>query len=261
MISFLLGLLFAHLVTDFVLQTEESIKKKSSADKRIKFQAHFCHCLIYLFASAVTILIVMVISYSGFAWVNWQLLVSILLLSAGHFAIDYGKSLIDQQNNSLMYFIFDQILHLLVILGLSLFLYTGEFVACFHRIIGYLTYANTLSLQLNPLQKMLFCLIMLIMITSPSNIFIRTLIRSGKIKVDDELQQPTGRYIGLLERVFTVLAVYFNALPALIGFYGAKTAVRFKHTQDDQWAEYYLIGTSISALIGIIAGAILKLFV
>lgn len=261
MISFLLSLLFTHLVTDFVLQTEEFVTQKNSLDRRIKVKALCWHWVILFIVSSITILTVMRIVNSGFAWVTWRLVTGYLLLSASHLAIDYGKSLLDQRNNSLAYFVLDQVLHLLAILGLVCFLYTGDFVTCFRHIIGYLVGSNKLSLLLNPLQKILFSSILLVVITKASNIFIKLLIKAGGFKVDDELQQPTGRYIGSLERVFTVLAVYFNAMPALIGFYGAKTAVRFKHTEDNQWAEYYLIGTSISVLIGVIAGALLKLFV
>lgn len=99
-------------------------------------------------------------------------------------------------------------------------------------------------------------------LTSFTNIFIRIAL----VSIKPSLQQTTGgfnkkvgRYIGGIERLLTVLAVIAGQYEALVALYGAKAAMRFGAAQsNEEFAEYFLLGTSASALIAIVVGLSLR---
>lgn len=66
--------------------------------------------------------------------------------------------------------------------------------------------------------------------------------------------QKIGRYIGMLER-FLIIFLLLVQLPHGLAFLAAlKSLTRFKQFDNKQFAEYYLIGTFSSSLIGFILG-------
>ncbi|KYD07583.1 DUF3307 domain-containing protein [Caldibacillus debilis] len=66
--------------------------------------------------------------------------------------------------------------------------------------------------------------------------------------------EKTGKTIGMLERSLIVLLLMIR-LPEGLAFLAAiKTLTRFKQFDQKQFAEYYLIGTLSSAMIGILLG-------
>lgn len=71
-----------------------------------------------------------------------------------------------------------------------------------------------------------------------------------------------GRYIGGAERLLTAAGVIAGAYEAIAALYAAKAAIRFKQAQSDpEFAEYFILGTSMSALFGILTGLALKLII
>jgi hypothetical protein len=63
-----------------------------------------------------------------------------------------------------------------------------------------------------------------------------------------------GTYIGIIERILIAFFVVNSAFTA-IAFIGAvKTLARFKQFEDRRFAEYYLLGTLLSALFGFAGG-------
>ncbi len=68
--------------------------------------------------------------------------------------------------------------------------------------------------------------------------------------------QKIGRYIGMLERLMIVVLLLLQ-LPHGLAFIAAlKSLTRFKQFDNKQFAEYYLIGTFSSSLIGLIFGVL-----
>jgi|GEM_PF-4023402 len=127
-----------------------------------------------------------------------------------------------------------------------------------YKLLDYHTFRLTAGLAL--FQKVLLILCVLIVITSFANIFIRMALFSIKTKfIQDTELVKIGRYIGIVERLLTVIGVIAGAYEALAALYASKTAIRFGQAREDpQFGEYYLLGTSLSALFGITAGMLLK---
>lgn len=70
-----------------------------------------------------------------------------------------------------------------------------------------------------------------------------------------------GRYIGYLERVLIAVFVVINAYPGLALLAAFKTLTRFKQLESKSFAEYYLIGTLISMVIGVVIGGLIKVII
>ena len=66
-----------------------------------------------------------------------------------------------------------------------------------------------------------------------------------------------GKYIGYLERLIIMVLVAVNAISAIAFVIGIKALARFKQFEDRDFAEYYLIGTMISILMGLLSGWLL----
>ena len=71
-------------------------------------------------------------------------------------------------------------------------------------------------------------------------------------------ENPRGRYIGMLERILIVIFIVSNLIQGLALIIAMKTLTRFKQFEDKRFAEYYLIGTLLSLLIGIILALMIK---
>ena len=68
-----------------------------------------------------------------------------------------------------------------------------------------------------------------------------------------------GFIIGILERTFILVIMILNQ-PSIIGFVLAvKSVARFKKLEDENFAEYFIIGTFISFIIAIIGGRVIYL--
>lgn len=67
-----------------------------------------------------------------------------------------------------------------------------------------------------------------------------------------------GFIIGLLERLFILIAFSINA-PSMIGFVlTAKSLARFKKLDNSTFAEYFIIGTFISFIFAIVGGILIR---
>jgi len=240
----LLLLLLAHLLGDFILQSDEMAKDKDRFNKnRLKavLKHAFIHSLLY---GAIFLFMFYILHES---YVNRILIVFIIALS--HFVIDWGKPYlryIGIKNKALIFSI-DQGIHLAIIF----------------LIINKIIKAPILSVlkgmkSANYFETATFLLIIWILLTTFSNIFIRcflepikqTKTNNNNVKENDDVAKK-GRYIGALERILAFLAVYTNSPTVLIGIFATKTAIRFKQFEEKEFAEYYFIGTSLSALMAI----------
>jgi hypothetical protein len=66
--------------------------------------------------------------------------------------------------------------------------------------------------------------------------------------------QRLGRVIGTLERLLIITLVTTNSYEALAFVIGAKGFVRYSRFSEEAFAEYFLIGTLSSTLIGVALG-------
>ncbi|ARU61558.1 hypothetical protein CBW65_11455 [Tumebacillus avium] len=68
-----------------------------------------------------------------------------------------------------------------------------------------------------------------------------------------------GGYIGYVERLIVMILAYYSAFPAIAFIATAKSLTRFKQLEDRDFAEYFLVGTLSSILLGIVSGIFLRL--
>ncbi|GIO28006.1 hypothetical protein J43TS3_26170 [Ornithinibacillus bavariensis] len=68
-----------------------------------------------------------------------------------------------------------------------------------------------------------------------------------------------GEIIGYIERIIVIILTYYSAYPAIGFIIAAKSIARFKLMEERAWAEYFLLGTLLSMLIGISLGVITRI--
>lgn len=66
-----------------------------------------------------------------------------------------------------------------------------------------------------------------------------------------------GKYIGYLERLLIMVLVAMNSIGVIAFVVAIKALARFKQFEDRNFAEYYLLGTMVSILLGIISGGLI----
>lgn len=90
----------------------------------------------------------------------------------------------------------------------------------------------------------------------PSNWLIRKIIKRWKPD-HREPKDKMGAFIGTLERILTIILVGLSSYSA-VGFVVAmKSIARYERVQKEKaFAEYFLAGTMLSMLIGLILGLI-----
>lgn len=244
--------IICHLLMDFTFQNNNILKlrfpnyNKKSIQIVKSIKGNLYHALIHLLG---TFFIVSFYSiYNNIKIPIFSLIVIIIC----HFLIDLIKSItiiyFSNTKDNLWIFLSDQIFHIFVII----------FV-----IVKSNNYINVF----NNKSKILLIIIIFLLSTYVSGIFIKILIKfiSNKDKrYNDEViinnvmknsgAKNGGFIIGILERIFILLIMILNQ-PSMIGFVlAAKSVARFKKLEDENFAEYFIIGTFLSFIIAIIGG-------
>lgn len=239
-ITILIQLLLAHVLTDFVLQTDKWVKKKREYGvKSLHFWFHG------LLSGILTYLLLQ-------QWGNWWAPLTIIIT---HIAIDYwklrhekGKS---KKNKHLVNaFVIDQLLHLLVILLLWLTLING-FEKVFPFIAMLFTEKNYLAI--------VFSVVVLIW---PAGIIIGKTTKPFRQQIDmgDSLTKA-GLYIGVLERLLVFVFIIIGQYAAIGFLIAAKSVLRITKDNDKdsrKKTEYVLIGTMLSFTVAILVGLLTK---
>lgn len=70
-----------------------------------------------------------------------------------------------------------------------------------------------------------------------------------------------GKIIGYIERLIVIILIFNNQYTAIAFIITAKSLARFKQMDDREWAEYFLLGTLTSILLGIAWGTLIKLII
>jgi hypothetical protein len=72
-------------------------------------------------------------------------------------------------------------------------------------------------------------------------------------------QENAGEVIGIIERILILTFVLVGSYEAVAFSVAAKSIARFNELDDKYFAEYYLLGTSISVGIAVLVGVIIKM--
>ena len=230
--------LLIHMIGDYYLQTNTLAEEKNRSKKKL------CqHGLIYLIASCVCILPVF----------SPALLLAAILFSISHFVIDLIKSAYikrclnyDAEKERLLY-LWDQFFHIVCIFAIA-FIWSAQNFE-FNAMPGIEDAFKTIGI---PLGSFLLWVTALLFIWKPANITIKQMLCvhrpcEGEDKTED---RQTGGFIGLLERLIILILLSINQYSAIGLVLTAKSIARYNRIAEDQeFAEYYLLGTLLSTVI------------
>ncbi len=228
-IIWLIRLLAAHLITDFVLQPTSWVEARRTTHHKAK--QFWYHILLTTGVAAW---------FTCFDtwWVPLAIFIS-------HGLIDWWKS---YRPNNVLYFAIDQFLHLLVIV-----------------IIWWIKFPEVISLK----EVFQTCMvdgkiwvvgIALVFLTSPVGILIGMITKSFRDQIPNHNEQSlenAGSWIGILERLiifFLVLISQYEAIGLLVA---AKSIIRLKEGEQ-KMSEYVLVGTLISISVALLTGYIVS---
>ncbi len=237
-LDLLLRLIAAHAVSDFILQPKRWVDDRNA--RKIKSKNLYWHTLI---TGALTYL----------ALGSWFPLWIPLVITLSHFAIDLLKSYKGKDNT--LWFIGDQILHILIIL-ICWLVYTKQFT---------LLYDDFISQYYNP--KTLLILVAYVVVTIPMAVIMTKLTakwsRATYDSTNDESLKDAGKWIGIIERILVLTFTLAGKYEAIGFLLAAKSVFRFgdlRDAKDRKRTEYILIGTLLSFSLSIILGLLIIQF-
>jgi hypothetical protein len=224
-------LLLAHLLGDFILQPTSWVLDKESKKHRSKYL--YIHTLLH------GILAWLFVGETAFGWFA-------LALALSHGFIDFLKLQFQKKKTKRIWFVMDQILHLITIVIIA---------SLYKNLSVDFTFFNN--------QFWLF-ITGILFLTKPTSIIIKNTISiwtpESKNKNDDSLENA-GNYIGIFERLFIfyfILSGHFEAIGFLLA---AKSIFRFgdlKEAKDRKLTEYVLIGTLLSFGMALLTGLLVQ---
>jgi hypothetical protein len=296
-------LFLAHLLADFVFQSDSLVNQKSeNARGRVLInKSNLKHCLHLLVTSLVVLLV--------FGEVNVTTFFLALLVTFSHYFIDLLKlhlqKIIQKAETQkkrkkdlerIGLFLMDQAFHILLIyfitLGFKAVIGPG-------LIIPYILSLANQEIQLTLADKIIMVAIAGVCLTFVSGRLIGIFLAPFKVPLSEkssrkelsdsvpstqQINKPTGSgtnetqpglvsekqilgedktvrfgiYVGILERI--LIAIFMSLeLYVGLGLLGTfKTIARFKQLEDKDFAEYYILGTLLSLLMGIIFGYLIQ---
>jgi len=230
--------IFAHFFVDFVLQTLKMVKHKQQY--KAGSWLLYLHCFLHG-------LFIFLLTPGPQSWI----IASIVLVS--HFIIDLWKL---YQKERAVYFIVDQVLHILVLISLWLYFYSPD---------------NWLSQNWQTLkQSDSFWIIATgyLVISFPLSFLLGFATSRWRKEVEEKRQNPgvslseAGRWIGIFERILVYTFVLTNHFEGIGFLIAAKSILRFNDIKGEdarKEAEYILIGTLMSFSSSILAGLLTRM--
>ena len=225
----LIKLLLAHLLTDFILQPSGWIISRN--------KKHFASEKLYLHGSITAL--------AAWILIGWKYWIVALVILVTHTLIDGWKS---YQKQNATYFLIDQILHIIVI------------AACWY--FTFIQWENVQQLwgRVNNNSHFWILLTACVFLTTPSGILIGQLTKNWRDKIpDSENLASAGKWIGIVERIIILIFVMQSQYSAIGLLIAAKGIIRFNEKDRQEIkTEYLVIGTLLSIGIAIVTGLIIN---
>jgi hypothetical protein len=221
MLTLALKFILAHLMGDFLFQSDSWIKHKKENKHASKY--------LYWHIAIHTALLLLALQFNMRYWLG------IMLIVVSHYIIDVVKLHLEKKSNARLLFFIDQLLHFVVIFGVI------QIYSPFNIAIASIYTPQSLLL-----------ITAIVTITYVSSIIIKILMSKWKIK--DVSKNQAGKYIGMLERLFIFYFIVINYWAGIGFLLAAKSIFRFgdlTKTEDRNLTEYILIGTLLSFGIAI----------
>lgn len=230
MIILLVKLIAAHLIGDFMLQSNMMCRLKYDNDWSKRIAALSVHSAIQA-----------ILSYVFIAWwSNWIIPVVIFI---SHFMIDLVK--VSYGSRKLPSLIADQVAHYMVII-----------------LLGWFVSVNDGSCGQPGLFSISFWIVgtAYIAVLAPTSMLIKSFVEYERwMPEDDSLQglPNAGKWIGYLERILILTFIFTENVEGIGFLLAAKSVFRFgelSKARDIKITEYVLIGTFASFTIAILVG-------
>ncbi len=227
---FLLKLMLAHLLTDFMLQPTAWVTDRANSH----FRSFFLYIHGFITAAVSLILI------------GWQFWPFAIIIGVTHILIDGWKS---YRPPSLVYFLVDQFLHVLVI------------GACFAYL--FLKWNDSLAAWDKLSSNLYFwkLLVAVVFLTAPAGFLVGLLTRRWRDAMGEkgESLANAGKWIGIIERIIVLMLMLYDQYEAIGLLVAAKSILRFNEKErPESKTEYLVIGTLISIGLAMLTGIILK---
>ncbi len=183
-----------------------------------------------------------------------------LSLSFSHCIIDLVKNELIKRYPKLEYnvvlFLGDQVLHLIIIM----IAYLVITVVINNSGSGFMVLKEILNGDFGYSKSEKFLTVLLLIIIGLwvvgifIGLFIDSIKQNGKRLVTDQKLENGGFLIGLLERAIIISAMALDIV-SVIGFLiTVKSIARFKKFDDDDFVEYFIIGSFMSLFSGVVVG-------
>jgi len=227
-IELFLNLLLAHLVGDFVLQTDGVCKKKR--------EKGLCSWFMWVHPAIVTVLTWLLFGSWYFVW-------GAVITFASHLLIDAVKSRLEREKQHVGYFVTDQMLHLLII-SLICWMYGDgwnrvAWIPDDYALMG----------------PAVICAVLLC--GKPANILIKGIFDWYQIEIplkvmdgENDLKNA-GALIGSVERIIILILILLGQYEAVGFVMAGQSLMRFKDSEGAK-AEYVLVGTLLSLCVAMI---------
>jgi hypothetical protein len=214
-------ILLAHILGDFLLQPKSWVTEKEA--KKWASPKLYLHVLIH---GVLILLLVWDFKY-------WALA---LTVTVTHFLIDLAKLSFQNKSTKTSWFIVDQLLHILVLVGVSLvWFYPDTSWFWIFESVGFWTILAAVCF-----------------LSFGVSVIMNVLLEPWSLKIFDKANDSlsnAGKYIGILERLFVFVFILTDHWEGVGFLITSKSVFRFgdlKESKDRKLTEYILIGTLMS---------------
>ena len=243
----LMMLLIGHLIGDFILQSPCLVEKK---EKSIGYL--FLHCGLYLIPVFCVLL----------CFCDWlQVIIFSVIVLVSHFMLDFSKIKLSQgrgEEFDFWGFIFDQILHVVILISLSCFMLKFNSIGKF-LIENPFTTQKFISCKL---ETAMMCILVMLSMVTFFGVFIKKLLnlifKGQKSEGEADSNNSAGYIIGCLERVIIIVFGLMGLYECIGLVLTAKSIARVPECSKGRFAEKYLVGTLVSLLIAIVGILVIK---
>lgn len=232
--------LILHILGDFYFQSNALSEKKQNEYKYVAF-----HGFIYLMSSLACVILY---------W-SVPLMITVIVLAVSHFIIDSAKFIyINKKGHNTRIYILDQLIHIIIVAVAASFLGGTGFELKPIQPLG-----DLLSVIVKDPDMLIIWGSALLMSIKPANVTIKQLIIKFKPAKKQRQEHSAdnfikaGEFIGALERIIILLFLSVNQYTTIGFVLTAKSIARYnKISTSKKFAEYYLLGTLLSALFAIV---------
>lgn len=233
-ILYLLRILMAHLITDFLLQSGRWVQHKQLygiGSYLLWIHALLTGLVVWLFLPE---------------WGQWHVA---LLIAVSHLLIDWWK--ISRRSDDFRYFMLDQVLHVLVLIVVWLW-QTGLWRESSHYF--YVFFNDTSNVAV---------MTAFLLVIWPVGYAIGKATAGWREELERDEEEgrdslaKAGTYIGIFERILVLLFVLSGRFEAIGFLIAAKSILRFgdrNESKPRKQTEYVLIGTLMSFTVSILIG-------